>query len=1353
MSYKRNVVRILLAVMLVAVIMVPAIQAYASVEIVPMDKEPSVKGKPVAPVKPIRGSVKAKPVISMKVDQKILDREYIKGYSEKYASILGAPEPTVGLIVKVSDLGKDIDKLKSVVSKYGGKVVKVFKSINAAHVVVPSANDAPAKLSLELSRHDWVSSISLDRLLNISMFDTRVLLGFPRVWEELGYNGTGVRVAVIDTGIDVTHPELNGTLDYWIDFINGEPEPYDDNGHGTFVSGVIAARGVWPWLNGEGLWHSVNYNDEDEFNNPGPAWIMYWVNVTDYDSVTLNYTQRYWIEEGWDYGYVMYSYDGSTWNLLASYTGTNFDTHTESYTIDTIGYSDLYIAFVYDPDSSVQWGGWWLDDITVYNSSDPSDVLLYDDVEGPPPAGLVYWDQWGWTRTSTRLQGVAPGARLMVAKVCTAGGSCPIDAIISAIEWAVLGPDGNVSTGDEADIISMSLGGTPYPGDPTIDAVNWAYSMGVTCVVAAGNSGPGYKTVESPSVAYGAISVGATTKLKTMASFSSWGPSPLDFAMKPDISAPGRYIISTYTTDNTGEYWIAIGSGTSFSTPHVSGVAALIKQAHPEWGPEEVRSALVSTTEVLESINTSTYTYNTMNPYIDGAGMVKPYRAVKTTFLPIPAIVSFGRVMPPATLAVDIALRNYGSENITVNVTDIQLFDVDENDFTSWIVSPSIGDTFNVSAGGSTVMHLEINVSSTAPGNYYWGRVGLQVVDGWRYQVVFGFTVPPSATINGIVVDVLTREPLEGINVTAIDASTGTVYDWCLTDSNGYYELTVPADTYIRIVATVPGLVGGESVQAAAVARPYYTYISPVFTASADTPTTWDFAMTPRFGYNKLHVLVVKDTAYGDYEGDSYQPSVETLLALNGTYGMIMRLWNNTEQGLAFTAILSGDFPVIAWMSGGVWYPVNDPLDMDALVTFVNESIGKGVLLEGGDIGWWHVSDELMTYVARAVFDQDISSGYYTLEKSKAHIITQPLPDSFDIDSSGYGWPDSVIPVNGGVDIYNWTYYNTGIVAYDGRPGARTAFIAFPVQSILNATLMDELVLRTLVWLFDEGAPVYSGTEVEVATEVSTPITVTAMWSPFTDEPFNIVTVELYLNGTFIADVSGLTEYDITPYVIPGNTYELTLLAKDLLGIETPITALFTVIPPGIRGSAFSWLYPGQYVEDVNIGLGGVIEVNTSSENTGAQLLELTPGYLPMFLSDIESVPGVWAVSLGFDLKTFNPSGIDNMTVTICYIPSGWGSKEIVMPVWLGDDGVWRPFSNYTADTINNCVTIYLDHTTEPTLDELVGRNGAIINQLAPVGGQVNLSMPSSASLALLISAAALVLLALIVALALSRKH
>jgi hypothetical protein len=113
-----------------------------------------------------------------------------------------------------------------------------------------------------------------------------------------------------------------------------------------------------------------------------------------------------------------------------------------------------------------------------------------------------------------------------------------------------------------------------------------------------------------------------------MASFSSRGPSlsEADF-LKPDVTAPGVDILAGHTRDAAnglrGEDFQYL-SGTSMSTPHVAGIAALLKQAHPDWSPGALKSALM-TTAYQDVVNFDLET--AAHPFDMGAGHVDANRA------------------------------------------------------------------------------------------------------------------------------------------------------------------------------------------------------------------------------------------------------------------------------------------------------------------------------------------------------------------------------------------------------------------------------------------------------------------------------------------------------------------------------------------------------------------------------------------------------------------------------------------------------------------------------------------------------------------------------------------------------
>jgi minor extracellular serine protease Vpr len=99
------------------------------------------------------------------------------------------------------------------------------------------------------------------------------------------------------------------------------------------------------------------------------------------------------------------------------------------------------------------------------------------------------------------------------------------------------------------------------------------------------------------------IAVGTPIKTGT-SSFSSGGPRTGDSALKPDIAAPGEAIVSTAIGTGTGS--VAL-SGTSMATPHVAGTAALAVQAHPKWKPAAIKSAIINSGNPDELVDYQTH--------------------------------------------------------------------------------------------------------------------------------------------------------------------------------------------------------------------------------------------------------------------------------------------------------------------------------------------------------------------------------------------------------------------------------------------------------------------------------------------------------------------------------------------------------------------------------------------------------------------------------------------------------------------------------------------------------------------------------------------------------------------------
>ncbi len=259
------------------------------------------------------------------------------------------------------------------------------------------------------------------------------------------------------------------------------------------------------------------------------------------------------------------------------------------------------------------------------------------------------------------LKGVAPKASIIAYKVLNAQGGGYTSDIIDAIEKAV-DPNQDGDFSDRADIISLSLGGPPTYPDPLAEAVNNAVEAGTVAVVAAGNSGQlGSQTIGSPGIAEQAITVGAVNKKDGLAAFSSRGPVDNGTlqAIKPDVLAPGVDICAAKTAsagfpecldDTHGAI-----SGTSMATPHVSGAAALLLQAHPEWTPDDVKSALMSTSADLG-----------LSKFEQGAGRIDAEKANDAEISTSPASFSINLWSSTGTA---IRVRNLAGKAINADIS------------------------------------------------------------------------------------------------------------------------------------------------------------------------------------------------------------------------------------------------------------------------------------------------------------------------------------------------------------------------------------------------------------------------------------------------------------------------------------------------------------------------------------------------------------------------------------------------------------------------------------------------------------------------------------------------------------
>jgi subtilisin family serine protease len=242
--------------------------------------------------------------------------------------------------------------------------------------------------------------------------------------------------------------------------------------------------------------------------------------------------------------------DQRTLPLSASYTwGTN-GAGVSVYIIDT-GIRTTHVDF----------GGRAVWDFNAVKGKDPDTDCLG---HGTHVAGTV-----GGT-----TYGVAKGVSLHAVKVLDCTGSGRWSWVIAGIDWVT-------AHAAKPAVANMSLGGS-Y-NQAVNDAVAGSVASGISYSIAAGNSSTDACTF-SPASEPTALTVGATTKLDALASYSNSGPCV-------DLFAPGTFILSDWNSSDTTAVYL---SGTSMATPHVTGAAALYLETHPTASPAAVASYLLA---------------------------------------------------------------------------------------------------------------------------------------------------------------------------------------------------------------------------------------------------------------------------------------------------------------------------------------------------------------------------------------------------------------------------------------------------------------------------------------------------------------------------------------------------------------------------------------------------------------------------------------------------------------------------------------------------------------------------------------------------------------------------------------
>jgi serine protease AprX len=347
--------------------------------------------------------------------------------------------------------------------------------------------------------------------------------------------------------------------------------------------------------------------------------------------------------------------------------------------------------------------------------------------------------------TSLYSGGIAPGAKLVNVRVLGKDGWGWTSDVIAGIEWAI-----ENRALYNIRIINLSLGHPvtePSLTDPLCVAVKNATDAGIIVIVSAGNAGksadgsPILGGITSPGNSAYAITVGAINTKATVsraddvvATYSSRGPTRFDFAVKPDLVAPGNKIVSIeapgsnlvrnnpylHVAGRTINGYMSL-NGTSMSAAMVSGGASLLMQAHPSITSAQLKLALQTGSTFMKDGGLMG----------GGAGSVNFWSSRRTDENGLTNVVSslIGGVLSPSSR---LAYWDHGTMASRVyHRTGIRILSLLQAPL-AWLTPGFFG------WGDLNIFGLSNPLATTQPNEVLWGDVASWTSD---HEVLWGDTI------------------------------------------------------------------------------------------------------------------------------------------------------------------------------------------------------------------------------------------------------------------------------------------------------------------------------------------------------------------------------------------------------------------------------------------------------------------------------------------------------------------------------------------------------------------------------------------------------------------------------------
>lgn len=496
------------------------------------------------------------------------------------------------------------------------------------------------------------------------------------VAQAAGYDGTGIKVGVIDSGIDFDHPDLGGCFGpgcrvaVGYDFVGDafgvgpapSPDPIPDDcpgpefttpgltqagGHGTHVAGIVGASGDPDEGGARGVAPGVTFGAYRVFGCSGG---------TNADIMLAAMERAY--ADGMD---VVNMSIGST-NQWPQYpTAVAADALVERgvvvvASIGNSGSTGLYAGGAPGVGAKV------IGVASVNNSHSnnayftvPGGAVPYNPATGAPPpptSGTASLARTGTAATLDDACNALPAGSLAGQVALIRRGACSFH--LKSLNAENAGATGAIIYNNTSGLQSITVAGSPPITIPvvSITAAAGEYLDGQLAL------GPVTITWQSGFVSQPAAGGGLTS------SFSSYGLAP-DLSIKPDLTAPGGAIRSTYPLGFGSGY--AVISGTSMSAPHVAGNVAQLLQAEPGLAPVDVLTRLQNTAQPILWWGSPGLGFLD-NVHRQGAGHVRIDRAIGATSRVSPARLALGESVASGRHKVKLDLSNSGAEAVTYTV-------------------------------------------------------------------------------------------------------------------------------------------------------------------------------------------------------------------------------------------------------------------------------------------------------------------------------------------------------------------------------------------------------------------------------------------------------------------------------------------------------------------------------------------------------------------------------------------------------------------------------------------------------------------------------------------------------------